>query len=113
LADPSSRDKVHFYSATEYQTENKSFTVNTAQPQFYSELEASFPTDYLRHKYFVRGDWQISQVAGPLRPLRARTGSTSTAKGAAGSNASFNQRLRGVAPYHYVTGHTWVISNRA
>ena len=44
-----------------YQTENKSFTVNSGQPQFYSKLEGVFPTNYLRHKYFVRGDWQATQ----------------------------------------------------
>ena len=42
LGGPVVKDKLHFYSAIEYQTENKSFTVNTGQPRFYSALEGVF-----------------------------------------------------------------------
>src|SRR5258705_7035405 len=70
------RDKVHFYSAIQYQTENKTFTVNSNQPQFYSKLEGVFPTNYLRPKYFLRGDWQGSPSPGLFVPYCQDSGHT-------------------------------------
>ena len=112
LGGPIVRDKLHFYAATEYQTENKSFTVNTAQPQFYSALEGVFPTDYLRHKYFVRGDWQISQSQN-LFVRYGRDWEHIDCEGCGGIFAAFSQSFVESPRDTTVTGHTWVISNRA
>ena len=109
---PVLKDKVHFYSAIEYQTENKSFTVNSGQPQFYSKLEGVFPTDYLRHKYFLRGDWQISQ-AQSLFVRYGKDWEHIDCEGCGGTNAAFNQSYVESPRTTNVTGHTWVISNRA
>ena len=109
---PIVRDKVHFYSAIEYQTENKTFTVNTNQPQFYSKLEGVFPTNYLRHKYFVRGDWQATQS----QALFVRYGKDwehIDCEGCGGTNAAFNQSYVESPRTTNVAGHTWVVSNRA
>jgi hypothetical protein len=108
---PVVRDKVHFYSAIEYQTENKSFTVNSGQPQFYSKLEGVFPTDYLRHKYFLRGDWQISQSQS-LFMRYGKDWEHIDCEGCGGTNAAFNQSYVESPRTTNVTGHTWVISNR-
>jgi hypothetical protein len=112
LGGPVVKDKVHFYSAIEYQTENKSFTVNSGQPQFYNKLEGVFPTDYLRHKYFLRGDWQISQSQA-LFVRYGRDWEHIDCEGCGGTNAAFNQSYVESPRDTTVTGHTWVISNRA
>jgi hypothetical protein len=109
---PVLKDKLHFYAATEYQTENKSFTVNTGQPQFYSSLEGVFPTDYIRHKYFLRGDWQISQTQS-LFVRYGRDFEHIDCEGCGGINAAFSQSFVESPRDTTVTGHTWVISNRA
>jgi outer membrane receptor protein involved in Fe transport len=109
---PIVRDKVHFYTAIEYQTENKSFTVNSGSPQFYSKLEGVFPTDYLRHKYFVRGDWQATQT----QSFFVRYGKDwehIDCEGCGGTNAAFNQSYVESPRTTTVVGHTWVVSNRA
>ena len=112
LGGPVIKDKLHFYVATEYQTENKSFTVNTGQPQFYSALEGVFPTDYLRHKYFARGDWQINQAQN-LFVRYGRDWEHIDCEACGGSNAAFFDGFVESPRDTTVTGHTWVISNRA
>ena len=108
---PIVKDKVHFYSAIEYQTENKSFTVNSGQPQFYSKLEGVFPTNYLRHKYFARGDWQITQAQN-LFVRYGRDFEHIDCEACGGLNAAFSQTYVESPRDTTVTGHTWVISNR-
>ena len=109
---PVVKDKLHFYGAIEYQTENKSFTVNTRQPQFYSALEGVFPTDYRRRKYFARGDWQISQSQS-LFVRYGRDFEHIDCEACGGINAAFNDVYVESPRDTTVTGHTWVISNRA
>jgi outer membrane receptor protein involved in Fe transport len=109
---PVVKDKVHFYAAIEYQTENKSFAVNTGQPQFYSKLEGVFPTDYLRHKYFARGDWQISQSQAVFVRY-GRDFEHIDCEACGGINAAFSQTYVESPRDTTVSGHTWVISNRA
>lgn len=109
---PVVRDKVHFYTAIEYQTENKSFTVNSGQPQFYSKLEGVFPTDYLRHKYFVRGDWQATQSQSVFVRY-GKDWERIDCEGCGGTNAAFNQSYVQSPRTTTVAGHTWVVSNRA
>jgi hypothetical protein len=112
LGGPIVKDKVHFYSAMEYQTENKSFTVNTGQPQFYSKLEGVFPTNYLRHKYFLRGDWQATQ-AQSLFIRWGRDFEHIDCEACGGKNAAFSQSYVESPRDTNVVGHTWVVSNRA
>ena len=109
---PIIRDKVHFYSAIEYQVEDKSFTVNTRQPQFYSTLEGVFPTGYIRHKYFARGDWQISQ-AQSLFVRWGRDYERIDCETCGGTNAAFFGNYVQSPRDTNVAGHNWVISNRA
>ena len=109
---PVIKDKLHFYLATEYQTENKSFTVNTGQPAFYSALDGVFPTDYLRRKYFARGDWQINQ-AQSLFVRYGRDWEHIDCEACGGSNAAFFDGFVESPRDTTVTGHTWVVSNRA
>ena len=61
LGGPLIQDRAHFYGAIEYLTEEKSFADNSRQPQFYGALHGTFPTNYLRRKYFVRGDVQLTE----------------------------------------------------
>jgi outer membrane receptor protein involved in Fe transport len=109
---PIVRDKLHFYAAIEYQTENKSFTVNSGQPQFYSKLEGTFPTDYLRRKYFVRGDWQVNQSQSVFVRY-GRDFEHIDCEGCGGTNAAFSQSYVESPRDTNVFGHTWVISNRS
>jgi len=109
---PIVKDRVHFYSAIEYQTEHKSFTVNSGAPQFYSKLEGVFPTDYRRHKYFLRGDVQLTQ-AQSLFVRYGRDFEHIDCEGCGGTNAAFNQTYVESPRDTNVTGHTWVISARS
>ena len=109
---PIVRDKLHFYAAIEYQTENKSFTVNSGQPQFYSKLEGTFPTDYLRRKYFVRGDWQVNQSQSVFVRY-GRDWEHIDCEGCGGTNAAFSQSYVESPRDTNVFGHTWVVSNRS
>src|SRR5215475_2304584 len=61
IGGPIIKDKMHFFGAIELLKEKKSFTVNSNLPQFYGALYGTFPTNYLRRKYFGRVDYQINQ----------------------------------------------------
>ena len=109
---PIVKDRVHFYSAIEYQTENKSFTVNSGLPQFYSALHGTFPTDYRRRKYFVRGDVQLTQA----QSLFIRYGKDFEhidCEGCGGTNSAFSQSYVESPRDTNVIGHTWVMSSRS
>ena len=93
-------------------TENKSFTVNSGQPRFYSALEGVFPTNYLRHKYFLRGDWQMSQSQNVFVRY-GKDWEHIDCEGCGGTNAAFNQSYVESPRDTTVVGHTWVVSNRA
>ena len=69
---PIVRDKVHFYAAIEYQTENKSFTVNSGQPQFYSKLEGVVPDRLPAAQVFRARRLAGQPVAERVRALRPR-----------------------------------------
>jgi len=71
-----------------------------------------FPTNYRRRKYFARGDWQISQ-AQALFVRYGRDFEHIDCEGCGGTNAAFNQSYVESPRDTNVTGHTWVISNRA
>ena len=57
---PIVKDRIHYFGAIEYLNENKTFTVNSGQPQFYNALYGTYPTNYQRKKYFIRGDVQLT-----------------------------------------------------
>ena len=87
-------------------------TVNSGQPRFYSALEGVFPTDYLRHKYFLRADWQMSQSQNVFVRY-GKDWEHIDCEGCGGTNAAFNQSYVESPRDTTVVGHTWVVSNRA
>src|SRR5882672_5249211 len=88
LGGPIVRDRIHAYGAIEYQTDNRSFAVNTGVPQFYSKLEGVFASDYRRRKYFLRGDVQLSQAQN-LFVRWGRDGEHIDCETCGGANAAF------------------------
>ncbi len=108
---PIVRDRLHFFAAFERSTEEATATVNTGQPQFYSTLEGSFPREYRRRSWFVRGDLQINpqqnvfvRYVTDMEQILCET--------CGGFNAAFyGADLRSPRDSNLV-GHTWVISSR-
>ena len=112
IGGPIVRDRAHYFGAMELLTEKKSFTVNSGLPQFYGALHGTFPTNYLRRKYFGRVDVQLKES----QSLFFRYGldwEHIDCETCGGTNASFQgsyvQSPRDTA----VTGHNWVISSQA
>ena len=108
---PIVRDRLHFFAAIERSSEQATANVNTGQPQFYARLEGSFPREYRRLSWFLRGDLQINQqqnlfvryVTDMERILCETCG---------GFNAAFyGADLRSPRDSNLV-GHTWVIGSR-
>ena len=111
LGGPIVRNRAHFYGAVEFLTEQRSFTVNSGQPQFYGSMHGTFPTEYLRRKYFVRGDVQINgQQSAFVRYALDKERIDCEACG--GTNASFFDAFVESPRDTTVTGHTWVITSR-
>ena len=109
---PIVRDRAHFFGAIEYLTENKSFTVNSGLPQYYGALHGTFPTDYLRRKYFGRVDVQVNQS----QSLFFRYGldwEHIDCESCGGANAAFQGNYVQSPRDTAVTGHNWVISSQA
>jgi hypothetical protein len=111
LGGPIIRDRVHFFAAFERSNEEGTATVNTGQPQFYSALEGSFPRQYNRRSWFLRGDLQIN----PQQNLFVRYVTDMErilCETCGGQNAAFfGADLRSPRDSNLV-GHTWVISSR-
>ena len=110
LGGPIIRDRAHFYGAIEFQTERKSFTVNTNQPQFYGGLHGTFPTDYLRRKYFFRGDLQLTGNQNVFVRF-GRDFERIDCEACGGTNAAFSDVFVESPRDTTVSGHTWVISS--
>ena len=108
---PIVRDRLHFFLAFERSKEERSATVNTGQPQFYSALEGSFPAAYKRTSYFARADFQVNSkhsvfwryAADREENLCEQCGGTFGAFTGQDTHSPRNSDL---------VGHTWVISNR-
>jgi len=111
LGGPIVKDRVHVYGAIEYQTDNRAFTVNSL-PQFYGKLDGSFPSDYRRRKYFLRGDVQLTQTQN-LFVRWGRDGEHIDCEICGGNNAALFGTYVESPRDTNVTGHTWVISSRA
>jgi hypothetical protein len=111
LGGPILRDRLHFFAAFERSTEEATATTNTGQPQFYSALEGSFPRQYKRRSWFVRGDLQISpqqnffvRYVTDMERIVCET--------CGGQNAGFfGADVRSPRDSNLVA-HTWVISPR-
>jgi hypothetical protein len=111
LGGPIIRDRMHFFGAVELLTEKKSFTVNSNLPQFYGALYGTFPTEYLRRKYFGRVDYQISGS----QSLFVRYGldwEHIDCESCGGTNAAFQGSYVQSPRDTNVTGHDWVINSR-
>ena len=111
LGGPIVQDRAHFYGAIEFLTEERSFTVNSGQPQFYGSMHGSFPTNYLRRKYFVRGDVQLTQQQS-LFVRYALDKERIDCEACGGTNAAFSDAFVESPRDTTVTGHTWVLSSR-
>ena len=107
---PIIQDRAHFFGAIEFLTENKSFTVNSGLPQFYGPLHGTFPTDYLRRKYFIRGDVQLTSQQS-LFARYALDKERIDCEACGGANAAFFDSFVESPRDTLVTGHTWVISS--
>ena len=108
---PIIQDRAHFYGAIEHLTENKSFTVNTGRPQFYSALHGTFPTDYLRRKYFGRVDVQLTQSQNVFGRY-ALDWEHIDCESCGGTNAAFQGTFVQSPRDTTVSGHNWVINAR-
>ena len=112
IGGPIIKDRMHFFGAIEIGKERKSFTVNSGAPQFYGALHGTFPTNYLRRKYFGRVDMQINQS----QSLFVRYGldwEHIDCESCGGTNAAFLGNYVQSPRDTAVTGHNWVISSRS
>jgi hypothetical protein len=111
LGGPILRDRLHFFAAFERSNEEATATTNTGQPQFYAALEGSYPRQYQRRSWFVRGDLQIS----PQQNLFVRYVTDMeriVCETCGGFNAGFyGADVRSPRDSNLVA-HTWVISPR-
>lgn len=108
---PIVQDRAHFFAAIELMGEDRSFNVNSGLPQFYGALQGTFPTAYLRRKYFARGDVQITQDQSAFVRF-ARDFERIDCETCGGTNAAFSGSFVESPRDTTVSGHTWVISSR-
>ena len=112
IGGPIVQDRAHFFGAVELLTEQRSFTVNSGQPQFYSALHGTFPTDYLRRKYFGRVDLQVNE-AQSLFVRYALDWERIDCETCGGINAAFSGSYVQSPRDTTVTGHNWIINARS
>jgi outer membrane receptor protein involved in Fe transport len=111
IGGPIVQGRAHFFGAVELLTENRSFTVNSGLPQFYSALHGTFPTNYLRRKYFGRVDVQLNES----QQLFFRYGldwERIDCESCGGTNAAFQGSYVESPRDTAVTGHNWVINSQ-
>ena len=108
------KDKVHFFEAAEGLQNNLYDTVVVTSPQFYGNLNGTFPSPEFNHMSFTRGDVQM----GPRQSIFVRyswqdsnftcegCGASSTAPWFSGTGGIEQKR------YSWAGAHTWVISSR-
>jgi hypothetical protein len=109
---PIVKDRLHFFAAIEGSTEERTATVKTGQPQFYSALEGNFPSKYERRAYFARGDLQINTQQN-LFVRYAYDTEHILCETCGGFNAAFFG-VDVLSPRDSnLVAHTWVISSRA
>ena len=108
---PIIKDRLHFFFAVERAKENRTATVNTGQPQFYSALEGNFPAAYERRSYFARTDFQVSSQHSVFWRLAADK-ELNLCETCGGTSAAFSGSDTHSPRNSDLVGHTWVISNR-
>jgi hypothetical protein len=108
---PILRDRLHFFAAVERRTEDRNFTVDTGEPQFYGALHGTFPTQYLRRQYLVRADVQINSQQNMFWRY-SYDFERIDCEECGGSNAAFSSTYVQSPRDQNVAGHTWVIGSR-
>jgi carboxypeptidase family protein len=108
---PIIQDRLHFFGAIETRTEDKNFTVDTGQPQFYGALHGTFPTQYKRRQYLARVDLQMSQQQS-LFWRYSYDFERIDCEDCGGTNAAFSDTYVQSPRDQNVVGHTWVIGSR-
>jgi hypothetical protein len=106
---PILRDRVHFFAAVERTDTEEFYTVNTGQPQFYSNLEGTFALPSSRNLYSLRGDWQVSNTQSLFARYLGQ-GEKKTCQGCGGIVAS--GRDEEIPRRSVVAGHTWIRGTR-
>jgi len=108
---PVLRDRLHFFATVERTTADRSFTVATGQPQFYSALEGIFPVTDTDTMYLVRGDFQITpqQTLFVRHAYEREVIGCETCGGNTAAFASFHNLGERDST---VIGHTWVLGSR-
>src|SRR5258706_3145207 len=114
IGGPIIKDKLHFFEAAEALQNNLNDTVVVTSPQFYGNLNGTFPSPEYNHMAFTRGDVQL----GPAQSLFVRyawqisnytcegCGASSTAPWFSGAGGLKQKR------YSWAGAHTWVLSPR-
>jgi carboxypeptidase family protein len=108
---PIIQDRLHFFGAVETRTEDKNFTVDTGEPQFYGALHGNFPTQYKRRQYLARADLQLSSQQN-LFWRYSYDFERIDCENCGGTNAAFSDTYVQSPRDQNVVGHTWVISSR-
>jgi hypothetical protein len=108
---PILQDRLHFFGAIETRTEDKNFTVDTGQPQFYGALHGTFPTQYKRRQYLARLDLQINQQQN-LFWRYSYDFERIDCENCGGTSAAFSDEYVQSPRDQNVVGHTWVIGSR-
>jgi hypothetical protein len=108
---PIIQDRLHFFGSVETRTEDKNFTVDTGEPQFYQALHGTFPTQYKRRQYLVRADLQMSSQQS-LFWRYSYDFERIDCEDCGGTNAAFSDTYVQSPRDQNVVGHTWIISPR-
>jgi hypothetical protein len=111
LGGPAIKDRLHFFFALERSSEEKTATVETGQPQFYSKVEGNFPAPYLRRMYFARGDFQLNSQQHVFARF-AYDKELTECENCGGATAGFSGTDTHSPRMSTLLGHTWVISSR-
>jgi hypothetical protein len=109
---PVVKNRLHYFAAYERTDQRQPFVVTTGKPALYSGLEGSFPNDYLNWMAFGRGDLSLT----PRQTLFVRysyLGRFLDCENCGGKNSAFSDTSSNLPADQMVSGHTWVLSDRA
>ena len=114
IGGPIVRDKVHFFEAAEALQNNLNDTVVVTAPQFYGNLNGTFPSPEYNHMSFTRGDWQVSQKQSLFARYSWQVSNYTCEGCAATSSAPWFSGAGGLKQkrYSWAGAHTWVLSTR-
>ena len=114
IGGPIVKDRLHFFTAAEGTKSSLYDTVVVQAPQFYGNMNGTFPSPEYNHMVFTRGDVQLSKQQS-LFLRYAWQDSDFTCEGcAASSPAPFFSGGGGIEQKRYslAGAHTWVLSPR-